>query len=102
MVTRKNKGLIAASAGIGSVFLLLAILLGSLTGGETLFTVVFVVLKALGFISWSWWWVFSPLWIGALVDVTVFVLTLIVFGFGALIVKLADNKGKPSSPVRRY
>ncbi len=26
-------------------------------------TVVFIVLKAVGVITWSWWWVFSPIWI---------------------------------------
>jgi len=26
-------------------------------------TIVFVVLKLVGVISWSWWWVLSPLWI---------------------------------------
>jgi len=25
--------------------------------------VVFIVLKLVGVISWSWWWVISPLWI---------------------------------------
>jgi len=28
-------------------------------------TIIFVVLKALGYITWSWWWVFAPLWIPA-------------------------------------
>lgn len=27
-------------------------------------TVVFVVLKLVGTISWSWWWVLSPVWGG--------------------------------------
>ena len=26
-------------------------------------TVIFVVLKLIGTIDWSWWWVLSPLWI---------------------------------------
>jgi len=26
-------------------------------------TIVFVVLKLVGVITWSWWWVLSPLWI---------------------------------------
>lgn len=29
-------------------------------------TIVFVVLKLTGVISWSWWWVFSPIWIDLL------------------------------------
>lgn len=30
----------------------------------TLLTVLFVYLKLVGSIAWSWWWVLSPLWIG--------------------------------------
>ena len=40
--------------------------------------VIFVVLKLTGNIAWSWWWVLSPLWIGAAV-VLVVVLILIIF-----------------------
>lgn len=29
-------------------------------------TIVFIVLKLTGVISWSWWWVFSPIWIDLL------------------------------------
>jgi len=29
--------------------------------------ILFITLKLLGKIDWSWWWVLSPLWIGALV-----------------------------------
>jgi len=29
-------------------------------------TIVFVVLKLTGVISWSWWWVLSPIWIDLL------------------------------------
>lgn len=28
-----------------------------------LLTVAFVVLKLVGVIAWSWWWVLSPLWL---------------------------------------
>jgi len=28
-----------------------------------LLTIVFIVLKLIGKINWSWWWVLSPLWI---------------------------------------
>ena len=30
---------------------------------STLLTVLFVGLKLTNCIDWSWWWVFSPLWI---------------------------------------
>jgi len=36
---------------------------GSLT---RLLLVAFIVLKLLGVIDWSWWWVLSPLWISLL------------------------------------
>ena len=32
------------------------------SGLGTLLTVLFVALKLLGHITWSWWWVLSPLW----------------------------------------
>jgi hypothetical protein len=28
-----------------------------------LLTIVFIVLQLTNFISWSWWWVLSPMWI---------------------------------------
>lgn len=33
-------------------------------GFTGLLTIVFIVLKLTGVISWSWLWVLSPLWIG--------------------------------------
>lgn len=32
-------------------------------------TVIFVVLKLTGKVSWSWLWVFSPLWLGIAIAV---------------------------------
>jgi len=32
-----------------------------------LLTVLFIALKLTGYISWSWWWVLSPLWIAAVI-----------------------------------
>jgi hypothetical protein len=29
----------------------------------SLLTVLFIGLKLTGYISWSWWWVLSPIWI---------------------------------------
>jgi membrane protein YdbS with pleckstrin-like domain len=45
----------------------------------TILTIIFVVLKLTETIDWSWWWVFSPLWISALFSV--FILVLIFIGF---------------------
>lgn len=33
-------------------------------GFAGLLTVLFIGLKLTGAITWSWWWVLSPLWIG--------------------------------------
>lgn len=38
---------------------------GGGVGFVGLLTVVFVVLRLTGFIDWAWWWLASPLWIGA-------------------------------------
>lgn len=37
-------------------------------------TIVFIVLKLLGKIAWSWVWVLSPLWIGAALLVSILIL----------------------------
>ena len=34
-------------------------------GFAGLLTVAFIVLKLTGTVTWSWWWVLSPLWISA-------------------------------------
>ena len=41
-----------------------------------LLTVVFITLKLTGYITWSWWWVLSPLWIGLALVLIVLVLAL--------------------------
>jgi hypothetical protein len=35
-------------------------------GFPGLLTIVFVIAKITGYISWSWWAVFSPIWVSAL------------------------------------
>lgn len=57
-----------------------------------LLTIVFITLKLLGKITWSWWWVLSPLWIplaivgGVLVA---FLIIAIIFLIVAAIVDIA-------------
>lgn len=46
--------------------------------GATLLTITFVILKAMGLIDWSWWWVFAPLWIGVAIALVIIVIVLIV------------------------
>lgn len=54
-----------------------------------LLTVLFVGLKLTGYISWSWWWVLSPIWIPLAIVlgffVVFFLIAAIVLGIGALL-----------------
>lgn len=43
-----------------------------------LLTIVFIVLKLLGKITWSWLWVLSPLWIGWGVCLVIFLVVVII------------------------
>ena len=49
---------------------------------------IFITLKLTGNITWSWWWVFSPWWIGIALS---FILFLFALGVNAL----GDGYGKP-------
>lgn len=42
-----------------------------------LLTIVFIVLKLIGYISWSWVWVLSPLWISWLIAILLIIIFLI-------------------------
>ena len=46
-------------------------------GIVSVLTIVFIVLKLLRVIKWSWIWVLSPLWISAVIAVAVFSVILI-------------------------
>ena len=43
-----------------------------------LLTITFIVLKLCKVISWSWWWVLSPIWIVAIITVVAIILALIL------------------------
>ncbi len=45
-----------------------------------LLTIVFIVLKLCGIITWSWWWVLSPLWISAIGWVILLIIALLIGG----------------------
>ncbi len=58
-------------------------------GGFTgLLTIVFIVLKLIGEITWSWWWVLSPLWIPLAIGISILITILLVGGILALIAEL--------------
>ena len=54
-------------------------------GFSGLLTVAFVVLKLTHFIDWSWWWVFAPVWISAIIAVVVLFILLCFY--------IAANRG---------
>ena len=54
-------------------------------GLGTLLTIIFVVLKLVGVISWSWIWVLAPLWIS-------FALGIIIFLIVAIASVIAGNR----------
>lgn len=43
-------------------------------GFTGLLTVVFITLKLLGKITWSWWWVVSPIWISILIWILIVII----------------------------
>ena len=49
--------------------------------------VVFVTLKLLGKITWSWWWVTAPFWGG----LAILIVILAIVGVAAIILKIFDK-----------
>jgi len=49
-------------------------------------TILFIALKLCDKIDWSWWWVFSPLWITASIIIGIVLMILII----ALIISILD------------
>jgi len=47
-------------------------------GFTGLLTIVFIVLKLLGVIQWSWVWVLSPIWIDAILTVVLLAVFIIL------------------------
>lgn len=64
-------------------------------GFTGLLTIIFVLAKLVGYISWPWVWIFAPIWISFSLVVGIFLLS--VFG----IVSVAIFTRKPYTPRRR-
>lgn len=45
-------------------------------GFSGILTIVFIVLKLIGIIEWSWLWVLSPLWISWIVGIVLLVILI--------------------------
>lgn len=59
---------------------------------------IFLVLKLVGIISWSWWWVTCPLWIGFAIWIAIGGVILACGGLWAVLASLfslfSNKKGK--------
>ena len=58
------------------------------TPWATIITIIFVILKLTGSIAWSWWWVFSPLWI----VLSIFIAIVILIALGAFLASIFSYK----------
>ena len=47
-----------------------------------LLTLVFIVLKLVGVINWSWLWVLSPIWIPTVLACIIMIVLIIITGRG--------------------
>lgn len=54
-------------------------------GFATLLTIAFIVLKLCGVITWSWWWVVSPILICLGLGIFIGLLTLCLCALGVLL-----------------
>lgn len=46
---------------------------------------LFIGLKLTGYITWSWWWVLSPIWIPIAIALGILVIVGVFMGIAALI-----------------
>ena len=69
-------------------------------GPLSLLGVAFVVLKLVGVINWSWWWVLAPFWIPAVLALGLVVILLVVLGI-VLYLDKKTNKVKPNTTTAK-
>lgn len=58
------------------------------SGGITftgLLTCIFIALKLMNTINWSWWWVLSPLWIPIVASFIIIIVASLIIGLIELI-----------------
>ena len=48
---------------------------------SVMLTLLFIALKLIGVISWSWWWVLSPIWISLIVAVFILIPAYLIFKY---------------------
>lgn len=55
------------------------------TGLGTLLGVLFIALKLTGYITWSWLWVLSPLWLGPAIGLVFSLIVVAIVAIGAFL-----------------
>jgi hypothetical protein len=60
-------------------------------GLSGILTIIFVLAKLLGKISWSWWWVVSPLWISTLITLGIIGGVLVIAALAAIFAALLEG-----------
>ena len=55
-------------------------------GLGTVLTIIFVVLKLVGVIDWSWVWVLAPFWISAAISLVFGLVALLIVAITAIVV----------------
>ena len=63
----RDNGKVSATASSGGI------------GFAGLLTLVFITLKLLGVITWSWVWVLSPIWVSLLLCILIIIICFAVF-----------------------
>lgn len=66
-------------------------------GFTGLLTIVFIVLKLLNVIQWSWLWVLSPIWISIALAIFILVVALLI----AILRRIYKNKKKNRKLYRK-
>ena len=66
-------------------------------GFTGLLTVLFIGLKLTNYITWSWWWVLSPLWIGLAIGLIFMVIGLLIVAMASIIVSKTKTRAQTSS-----
>lgn len=56
--------------------------------------ILFLTLKLVGVIDWSWWWVLSPLWVPFVLVLLLIALTAAVYGVASWVQKRRWRRGK--------
>ena len=59
-----------------------------------LLTLIFITLRLLGHIQWSWWWVLAPLWIPVGLGIIILCGALLIAGLCLVVSALLKRRGQ--------